>query len=162
MPVTLMGWRVKHNWWIHFLQSYLSKNWQKGFCYTKVGKSGALFKENCTCIFVLWCNFVLFFTLWFNAEETFRFQGVGIFAQCKGNLSVTNLAMNFPFSAVHLLVFKNCNLNIHWLTSRLAKVCYLAKNGVGYTVIMKMTYWSKEDHHNWHCWCRFEFRHAVV
>ena len=47
----------------HFLQSYLSKNWQKGFCYTKVGKSGALFKENCTCIFVLWCNFVLFYTL---------------------------------------------------------------------------------------------------
>ena len=54
-----------------------------------------------------------FFSLWFYAEETFRFQGVGIFAQCKGNLSVTNLAKNFPFSAVHLLVFKNCNLNIH-------------------------------------------------
>ena len=64
-------------------------------------------------VFLYFGVILSFFTLWFNAEETFRFQGVGIFAQCKGNLSVTNLDMNFPFSAVHLLVFKNCNLNIH-------------------------------------------------
>ena len=55
--------RVKHNWWIHFLQSYLSKNWQIWFCNIKVGKSVALFKENCTCILVLLCNFVFFLTL---------------------------------------------------------------------------------------------------
>ena len=47
-------------------------------------------------------------------EETFRFQGVDIFSQCKEDLSVRNLDVNFLFSAVHFLVVcKNICLSIY-------------------------------------------------